>query len=403
MRYLKLFAFTLGFYANAQDYDLDVTVRSLTDTLDGSVGEIARDIMGNLFVADFGEKVWKISRDGSVKILTDQMYGASGNALDAQGNLYQANYYGSTIVKINRYTEEISEIAHDGLVGPVGLVFKGKDLYVCNCNNNTIAVIKESEKPKIIASGPLFNCPNGIEVGPDGNLYVVNYRNPNVVKITDDGEASLFAKLPASSGGHIIEHRGNLFVTSFFDHKLYKVSSDGQVTHLAGTGKKGIKNGSALEAQFSNPNGIVAANGKLYVNDKITYSDGRSNQSIIREIQFADFSALLGQALNSGGLKEAQKLYKQIKDHPLYKNDNTEVELNQFGYRMLNQKEVDIAIGLFELNTESYPESFNAWDSLAEAHMIAEDKQKAIEYYKKSLALNPNNENASEMLKKLYN
>ena len=367
----------------------------------GSVGEIERDIMGNLFVADFGEKVWKISSQGEVEIYTNRMYGASGNALDAQGNLYQAQYYGNTIVKINRYTGEVSEIANEGLLGPVGLVFKGKDLFVCNCNNNTISKVDSAGNVEMIASGPLFTCPNGIDLGADGNLYVVNYRNPNVVKIDDSGNATLFAKLPASSGGHIIESKGNFFVTSFFDHKIFKVSSDGKITHFAGTGKKGIKNGSALDSDFSNPNGIVAANGRLYLNDKIVYPDGRPNESVVREIKFSDFSTSIGKALTSGGLKEAKKVYKAFKDHPNYKNDNTEGELNQFAYRMLNQKKLDIAVGLFELNAETYPDSFNVWDSLAEAYMSDGDNQNAIKYYKKSLALNPANTNASEMLEKL--
>lgn len=400
MRLLTLLFFVSSINSFAQNYDLDVKVHSLTDTLDGSVGEIERDIMGNLFVADFGEKIWKISRHGDVEIFSDRMYGSSGNAMDSQGNIYQAQYYGNTIVKINRYTGEVTEVANKGLVGPVGLAFNGDELYVCNCNNNTVARIYENGDVKTIGSGELFNCPNGIEVGSDGNLYVVNYRNPNVVRIRN-GEVSLFTKLPASSGGHIIEHKGNFYITSFFDHKLFKVSLDGAVTHFAGTGKKGIKNGNGPEAEFSNPNGIVAANGKLYLNDKITYSDGRPNQSVIREIIFKDFSSLIGSALNKGGLPAAIKAYDAYKVHPLYKNDNTETELNQFAYRMLSQKEIEIAIGLFTLNSKSYPDSFNVWDSLAEAYMVADDNASAIKYYKKSLALNPDNANAAAMLEKL--
>lgn len=46
-------------------------------------------------------------------------------------------------------------------------------------------------------------------------------------------------------------------------------------------------------------------------------------------------------------------------------------------------------------------ESDNAWDSLAEALLSRGDKQKAIEYYQKSLVLNPKNKNAAAMLAKL--
>lgn len=59
------------------------------------------------------------------------------------------------------------------------------------------------------------------------------------------------------------------------------------------------------------------------------------------------------------------------------------------------------AIQIFTLNAETFPESANVWDSLAEAHMKAGDTDLAETYYQKSLDLDPNNDNARAMLKKL--
>ncbi|MBO3699121.1 tetratricopeptide repeat protein [Roseivirga sp. E12] len=332
--------------------------------------------------------------------LTDTLDGASGNTLDPQGSLYQAQYYGNTITKINRYTKEVSEVAHEGLFGPVGLTFKNKDLYICNCNNNTIAKMGADQKVVEFAKSPLLNCPNGITLGSDGNLYVVNYRNPNIVKINPEGEATLFVKLPASSGGHIIHHRGNFYVTSFFDHKIFKVSSDAKVTHFAGTGTTGVKNGEALNAQFINPNGIVAGTGKLFVNDKIPGLNGRQ-QTVIRQINFTEYYDLIKGVAANGDLKAVKKTHNAYKSHEAYKNDHTEGTLNRIGYELLGTKQVTLAIGIFQINTESYPKSFNAWDSLAEAYLISGDKKKAKINYQKSLELNPNNTNAIEKLKSL--
>ena len=64
-------------------------------------------------------------------------------------------------------------------------------------------------------------------------------------------------------------------------------------------------------------------------------------------------------------------------------------------------KKIDEAIAVFRLNTEDFPASANTWDSLAEGYMVKGDKQKAIEYYKKSLELDPNNKGAAENIKKL--
>ena len=48
-----------------------------------------------------------------------------------------------------------------------------------------------------------------------------------------------------------------------------------------------------------------------------------------------------------------------------------------------------------------YPQSANAYDSRGEAYMTAGNKEPAIADYKKSLELNPNNENAKRMLVQL--
>lgn len=78
-----------------------------------------------------------------------------------------------------------------------------------------------------------------------------------------------------------------------------------------------------------------------------------------------------------------------------------ENQLNSIGYELLSTQQVSSALKIFELNVEMYPEAWNPWDSLGEAHMTAGNKERAIQCYEKSLALNPKNENAQKMLAKL--
>ena len=78
-----------------------------------------------------------------------------------------------------------------------------------------------------------------------------------------------------------------------------------------------------------------------------------------------------------------------------------ESRINSLGYDLLRARKIDEAIAVFLLNTEDFPASANTWDSLAEAYMVKGDKAKAIENYKKSLALDPNNKNAAERIKEL--
>jgi tetratricopeptide (TPR) repeat protein len=83
------------------------------------------------------------------------------------------------------------------------------------------------------------------------------------------------------------------------------------------------------------------------------------------------------------------------------KVDFSESELNNLGYQLLGIKKIQAAIEIFKLNVEAYPESFNVYDSLGEAYMVNGDDTLAIQNYKKSLVLNPQNTNAEQMLKNI--
>lgn len=76
-----------------------------------------------------------------------------------------------------------------------------------------------------------------------------------------------------------------------------------------------------------------------------------------------------------------------------------ESQLNTLGYYYLQNDKVEYAIAVFKLNLLTYPQSANGYDSLGEAYMKAGIKDKAIESYRKSLELNPNNKNAQKILK----
>lgn len=75
--------------------------------------------------------------------------------------------------------------------------------------------------------------------------------------------------------------------------------------------------------------------------------------------------------------------------------------LNFFGYRFLNGNKKDIAIDLFKLNVELFPDVANTYDSLAEAYLKSGDKISALKYYKMELALVPNNEQVKKVISNL--
>jgi glyoxylase-like metal-dependent hydrolase (beta-lactamase superfamily II) len=80
----------------------------------------------------------------------------------------------------------------------------------------------------------------------------------------------------------------------------------------------------------------------------------------------------------------------------------SEADLIGWAYFLLQQlKQVDDAAKLFELVVELYPASWNAYDSLAEAYYTKGEKQKALELYRKSLELNPANENGKKFIERI--
>lgn len=74
---------------------------------------------------------------------------------------------------------------------------------------------------------------------------------------------------------------------------------------------------------------------------------------------------------------------------------------NYLGYRYLGDDMIDKALEVFKLNVKLYPNAWNPYDSLGEAYAIAGNKDLAIENYKKSIELNPDNDHGKEMIKKL--
>lgn len=112
-------------------------------------------------------------------------------------------------------------------------------------------------------------------------------------------------------------------------------------------------------------------------------------------------SEALAQTIASDGIDAAVKQYHDLKATQSAAYNFDEGELNTLGYQLLEAKKFKEAIRIFQLNVETYPQSGNVYDSLAEAYMDNGDKQLAIDNYQKSIQLDPSNKNAVEMLKKL--
>jgi tetratricopeptide (TPR) repeat protein len=80
---------------------------------------------------------------------------------------------------------------------------------------------------------------------------------------------------------------------------------------------------------------------------------------------------------------------------------NIESGINTQGLRLLELKKFDDAIKVLSLNTQLFPNSWNTWDSLAEAYMQRGEVHIATGFFRKSIGLNPDNTYAKEMVEKM--
>jgi glyoxylase-like metal-dependent hydrolase (beta-lactamase superfamily II) len=93
--------------------------------------------------------------------------------------------------------------------------------------------------------------------------------------------------------------------------------------------------------------------------------------------------------LDQSGPEAARERFRQIRAEPDEEYYLDEREFNALGYQLLRERKIAPAIAVFTMNTQAFPQSWNVWDSLAEAYLWSGDDDKSEEYYRKSLALNP--------------
>lgn len=99
------------------------------------------------------------------------------------------------------------------------------------------------------------------------------------------------------------------------------------------------------------------------------------------------------------GIDAGISYYNSIKDSEAHSLN--EGEMNAYGYQLMGSDKVEEANRVFQFIIEEFPTSSNAYDSYGESLMKLGKNDLAIKNYRKSVALNPNNQNGIVSLKKL--
>ncbi len=110
---------------------------------------------------------------------------------------------------------------------------------------------------------------------------------------------------------------------------------------------------------------------------------------------------VVAEVIEAEGVEQAVARYRTLKTEQPDAYEFGEQELNRLGYYYLNKGDTETAIRIFQLNVEVFPEAANPYDSLGEAYLAAGDRAQAAASYRKSLELNPANENARQVLRRL--
>ena len=85
-----------------------------------------------------------------------------------------------------------------------------------------------------------IKAPTGIASDSDGNVYVAEFTNNSIVKITPDGKKMLYIKDAKISGpiGIVYDRSQNLYIANYNKDNVLKVSSLGEVSVLISNVKK---------------------------------------------------------------------------------------------------------------------------------------------------------------------
>lgn len=139
-----------------------------------------------------------------------------------------------------------------------------------------------------------FNAPTGLALDADDNVYVADSLNHVIRKITPEGVASTFAGAAAETGGYkdgsaaealfnepmglVFDEKGGLYVADSGNH-LIRYIHDGKVTTIAGKPTAidalsgymagGYVNGPSDAARFNRPRGLAYADGVLFIADSL--------------------------------------------------------------------------------------------------------------------------------------
>ncbi|WP_186292572.1 T9SS type B sorting domain-containing protein [Mucilaginibacter corticis] len=248
---------------------------------------VVTDAQGNLYVCDFNKNQIKeinVSTNAVTLIAGTTANGAqngpgqqasffepNGIAMDANGNLFVSDQNNNLIRKIGPGPDYVVSTfvgsgnaalsdgsgANASFNAPKGMTIDGSgNIYVADYGNNVIRKITLGGFVSTIYGTSLKN-PSGVCIDASGNLYVADAGHGSIVKIEPGGYVSTFVTGLKTPRDIVIDKTGNFYVTDQGSNTVKRISPNGVITTLPGT--------------FNSPIGLTLDGlGNLYVADNLS-------------------------------------------------------------------------------------------------------------------------------------
>jgi len=286
---------------------------------------LAADSSGNVYVADAANQtIRKITPAGAVSTLAGttyalgahdgtgsaaRFYNPSGVATDTAGDVYVADTFNNTIRKI---TPSGVVTTFAGTAGPLGGIADGTgpaasfrnpfsvatdsagNVYVADTFNNTIRKITPTAVVTTFAgnaslvggsadgtaSAATFNGPVGVATDSAGNVYVADYTNNTIRKITPAAVVTTLAGTAGVAGSTdgtgaaarfngptsvVTDGSGNIYVADGLNSTVRKITPGGSVTTVVGKANVGSFAPGTLPGLIGPPSGLALYKGNLYI------------------------------------------------------------------------------------------------------------------------------------------
>ena len=219
-------------------------------------------------------------------------------AIDAGANIYFVDRANHRIRKISP-GGLISSVAGTGVPGfsgdggpatnarlndPTDVTIDGAgNLYIADCANYRVRKISPSGTISTFAGtgaygyggdggqarNATFTCVGFVEVDSHGNLFIADFNNDRIRKVSSSGVVTTIASVHLPYG-MAMDSADNLYVADPYSHRIRRVTSAGMITTVAGNGTAGFSGdgSAAIAASLDYPTGLDEDSaGNLYISD----------------------------------------------------------------------------------------------------------------------------------------